>query len=527
MAELATDLVNAVGGADHGRSAEQQQAAQPRSAVAKLEDAGELIPHARKHLARATGPKGQHSVKLADLFPEPDWHRVSLIRGAECAAHLFMLYDSLATSPRAGHSFGVWPGDWRRGYEEGIALVREFFVQATTVELAKQDCEWMAAKFGETPESIVKNRKVADVLPYWSVLQGHRKASPFGRLTLRQRELARWLPKLGWPESDIACKTCIVPVKLTSGWAIAQIKGNSYHIVRRQLPDEAAAVAACMDEARQRLDTAARLKHRQSSTTDDRIGPDVRQDRDISAEDIMREFSLRGIQFGDSVPQAERQAWMNHLYEALCDLAEVVQLPRRWVGLGGLAIAVGARGVGSAMAHYEPDLRVINFTRMNGAGSLAHEWFHGLDHRFGKRLASSASLIATHWPIDDVTDPFYRRVQKVFDRLRETSLESEFRKQALRIEGLPRTRKGYWASLPELGARSFEAWVEDRLTQLERSSPYLVSGTRVEDHEANPKFSPYPPAPERHRFAACYGALAELFKGLEPKQARVVAEAPV
>ena len=101
--------------------------------VEGLEDAGELIPHARKHLARATGPKGQHSVKLADLFPEPDWHRVSLIRGAECAAHLFMLYDSLATSPRAGHSFGVSPSEWRRGYEEGIALVREFFVQATNV----------------------------------------------------------------------------------------------------------------------------------------------------------------------------------------------------------------------------------------------------------------------------------------------------------------------------------------------------------------------------------------------------------
>ncbi|HNU09577.1 MAG TPA: hypothetical protein PKO33_17545, partial [Pyrinomonadaceae bacterium] len=60
------------------------------------------------------------------------------------------------------------------------------------------------------------------------------------------------------------------------------------------------------------------------------------------------------------------------------------------LSLGGqLAIAFGARGHGggftggSAAAHYEPDRAVFNLTRLNGAGSAAHEWFHALDHYFG------------------------------------------------------------------------------------------------------------------------------------------------
>ena len=519
MLEVAPDRVDDGGVApasDGPQPQQEQRGAQARQA-AKLEDAGELIPLARKHLARATGRRGQDSVKLADLFPEPDWHRVSLMRGAECAAWLAMLYDSLAKSPRAG-GYNASPADWHKAYEDGIALVREFFVQATTLELAKQSTEWMAARFGETAKTICQ-RKVMEVLPYWAVMPGQRRAYPLGRMTLRQYQLALWLPKLGWPESDLALKTCMVPFKSKAGWEIGQIKGDGYYPLQANLPDETAAIAACLREARQLLDTVAKLKQRKSSATAERIGPDVRQGKDISAEDIMREFTVRGVQFGDSVPQAERRAWINHLYEALCDLAEVTQLPRRWVGLGGLAIAIGARGVGSAMAHYEPGLRVINFTRMNGAGSLAHEWMRGLDHRFGKRLVNETSLIEANWSNETVNDPFYRGVARTFQGLKDTIRNSEFMQQAWRIEELPRARKSYWASWPELGARSFEAWVEDRLAQMERSSPYLVSGTRVTDHEENPKYSPYPPAAERARLAECYAELAELFKGLEPKKA--------
>src|SRR3546814_17945201 len=51
---------------------------------------------------------------------------------------------------------------------------------------------------------------------------------------------------------------------------------------------------------------------------------------------------------------------------------------------GSLGVAVGARGSGKAAAHYEPGRRVVNVTRMSGAGSLAHAFAHALDHASGE-----------------------------------------------------------------------------------------------------------------------------------------------
>ena len=59
---------------------------------------------------------------------------------------------------------------------------------------------------------------------------------------------------------------------------------------------------------------------------------------------------------------------------------------------GTLAIAFGARGSGNAAAHYEPLRTVINLTKMHGAGSLAHEWWHGLDDYLGTKMGTKGML---------------------------------------------------------------------------------------------------------------------------------------
>ena len=60
-----------------------------------------------------------------------------------------------------------------------------------------------------------------------------------------------------------------------------------------------------------------------------------------------------------------------------------------------LAIAFGARGRSGALAHYEPGRQVINLTKMKGAGSLAHEWGHALDHSLGTMLKCRTYLSVT------------------------------------------------------------------------------------------------------------------------------------
>lgn len=94
-------------------------------------------------------------------------------------------------------------------------------------------------------------------------------------------------------------------------------------------------------------------------------------------------FGFRGVQFGNWQNQTERQALMNAAYEGMMDLADVLGVDPKILSLNGeLGLAFGARGKGlsGARAHYEMAYTVINLTKLKGAGSLAHEWMHALDH---------------------------------------------------------------------------------------------------------------------------------------------------
>ncbi|PEB54617.1 hypothetical protein COO03_05085 [Bacillus sp. AFS098217] len=98
-------------------------------------------------------------------------------------------------------------------------------------------------------------------------------------------------------------------------------------------------------------------------------------------EELVSMFGLKGLQFGHYCGEQYAKEHIMHVSEALHDLAQVLGLPPEYMGLGGrLGLAIGARGSGTALAHYEPSTKVINLTRDNGVGALCHEWLHALDH---------------------------------------------------------------------------------------------------------------------------------------------------
>jgi hypothetical protein len=122
-----------------------------------------------------------------------------------------------------------------------------------------------------------------------------------------------------------------------------------------------------------------------------RKGPE-RRTRDADAAMFQEAFGFRGVEFGnwmrDGGTESERQEVLNHAFDGLHDLAALLDIPPKAISLNGdLALAFGARGHGltGAKAHYERDYAVINLTKMAGAGSLAHEWFHALDHYLGRQ----------------------------------------------------------------------------------------------------------------------------------------------
>ena len=168
---------------------------------------------------------------------------------------------------------------------------------------------------------------------------------------------------------------------------------KGYSILQTNFESREAALKWVQDFARQRSKggkvrfTPPQLEHVR------RTGPDIRSGQEITGQHYLETFGFRGGAFGNWMNQNDRQASLNMGFEALKDLASALQISDKDIAYQGtLAIAFGARGSGNAAAHYEPLRKVINLTKMHGAGSLAHEWWHGFDDYLGTRMGAKGFL---------------------------------------------------------------------------------------------------------------------------------------
>lgn len=221
-----------------------------------------------------------------------------------------------------------------------------------------------------------------------------------------------------------------------------------------------------------------------------RTGEEHREnDRHISGEDILESFKLRGGQFGNWTNQNDRQTSMDMCFDAFRDLAVALDIAYEDIALkqsndartNSLAIAFGARGHSSALAHYEPVENVINLTKMNGAGSLAHEWGHALDTYIKAECGLKATMTATKaqkymashcYPKDN---PFNEVVAAM--NMKEVDGErvaTDYYKESKETDGnYSSTDNGYWRSNCEMFARAFACYVHDKLAEKGIRSDYL------------------------------------------------------
>lgn len=115
-----------------------------------------------------------------------------------------------------------------------------------------------------------------------------------------------------------------------------------------------------------------------------RKGPEYRTEQ-ITGEELIREFGIRGGEFGHWMSDADSMESLNRCYESFRDLARILDVsPKSLSFHGKLAIGFGSRGHSAAAAHYETARQVINLTKYRGQGALCHEWAHALDHTIGQ-----------------------------------------------------------------------------------------------------------------------------------------------
>ena len=210
-----------------------------------------------------------------------------------------------------------------------------------------------------------------------------------------------------------------------------------------------------------------------------RTGP-ARRAGPVTEAYLAETFGLRAIEYGNWVKDADRQAMLDLAFDSLSDMAAALDVPTEAMGFHGqLALALGARGRGgNAAAHYEPGRRVINLTKTMGAGTLAHEWSHALDHWLVYRNEPGSPVLATtrrighaaHNADSTTSDPAMRLLKAFQDTLRlrsqaaasaETSPD-RFVTQMLESHLLAPTG----AMTPPEAARVVSAWVREAVIPL-------------------------------------------------------------
>jgi len=260
-----------------------------------------------------------------------------------------------------------------------------------------------------------------------------------------------------------------------------------------------------------------------------------------------RDFGLAEVDFGNYANQDERKFHLQRAHEAMFDLADVIGFEPGQLSLAGVAkrssadtqplsIAFGARSRGGkASAHYEAasvDMKgrpapIINITKFQGGGTLAHEWGHFLDNMLARAHRPSGEafafdhfaskghtgtlpapvtealdgvMVAMRGPVHDhnrrvkALESAYKaaRQSKDTDAIRRVGAEirdayraeakagvSMYYRHAFALDGTKNPEKaGYWATPHEMFARAFEAYTQDKLEDGGRRSSYLVDGTR-------------------------------------------------
>ncbi|EAA0680660.1 hypothetical protein DKP45_16275 [Salmonella enterica subsp. diarizonae] len=234
-----------------------------------------------------------------------------------------------------------------------------------------------------------------------------------------------------------------------------------------------------------------------------KVRPD-RREGDVTPEKFSDAFGFRGVQFGNYVEGPRRQSDLNRAYDSLIDMADVLKVPAKALSLNGrLGLAFGARGKGgknAAAAHYEPGQVAINLTKGNGAGSLAHEWFHALDNYFGQHDVAKDGNVASGDRFMTARDtrgslyqpeayPVREEAYDAFMGVVKAINNSGMRRRSLLLDDV--RSKPYWSTDIEMAARAFERYVLDKAKSAGVENDFLVNLRKADDH-GSPDTYAYP-----------------------------------
>lgn len=195
----------------------------------------------------------------------------------------------------------------------------------------------------------------------------------------------------------------------------------------------------------------------------------------IDIRAILEKYKLKGFEFGRYVNNEDRYDFVIATKDSLKDLAWLLKTENLGINYK-IGIAFGARGRGGhAIAHYEPELNMINLTRDKGGQSMAHEYGHALDYNIGmyvdqNRLypALSAGRSMAKFPEKNTGDTCRLLMRKL---IREIKMTDSYKRL--------KDESDYWHYNTEVFARYFEQWCCYRLREAGKANGFLAKSWSV------------------------------------------------
>lgn len=524
--------------------------------VTEIEDFGEKIVGARKDMGsfyqKEITDDDISNQPLSKIWPKKD---IDAIENKQTAALATVLRGTIPSKPRKGYKLNNWVAQVKnaRGIMQQIlsddTLVDQFIEQMTKVK-GLQTTGYHAQLLSAIDQDQWARVTAVDHRPYYAIQNDDGSTSPDMSFDVTIDKRRHVIPTENKQISEVVGKVnellsgeVKAPTLKFDLYSRGRGDKRSYFITQAsdkdktaliEFNDRDAARAFLRDNNNELSELWNQHKEKvnvkktdtRSRQNRERIGPDHRSGQDVTTEQFMEAFGLRGGQFGNWVKQGanskERQGMLNDAYDAFMDLAGVLNIPPEAIGLGGkLGMSFGARGKGAAMAHYEPSQVVINLTKTKGAGTLAHEWFHALDHHFTsfrdsparnkeredtyitykpepsmmytpqkgrgyliskpaleKRRAKSDDPMydAKNWAPDPNHPEGVRpKVEEAFADLVNALNDSPMKERANTID--KGATDGYWSRIIELAARAFESYVINKLGKQGSRSDFLANVT--------------------------------------------------
>ncbi|WP_261373103.1 LPD38 domain-containing protein, partial [Yersinia bercovieri] len=562
--------IEAVGKGYGVRLPAPEPAHQAKKSDAKIDDFGEELKGAAKHQwgQLAESMKADHDIEeikkqpLSKLFPHPDYSKMheSGIE-ADKLALLATLRSIIPTKPHSPYKVNQW-AEQVKGVRDivntlmggyiSVADIKAHFQRSKTTLNAVANKVDLISQF--KPEQMAEASKYSIRSGHYTYFDGksypggktlYELVAPKGvKVNISAGSMSELLPKAkAFIETQLnsdkgetapnqakleiytrrADKSVFIGYKGAMGVLPLKAGFKNPAEARAYLAENRAEIEAKLDKLRK-----VSREEQRKATNEPRTGIERRKGN-VTPEQFSDAFGFRGVQFGNYVEGPRRQSELNDAYDALIDMAELLNVPPKALSLNGeLGLAFGARGKGGAKAHYEPGQVVINLTKGNGAGSLAHEWFHALDNYFGtydvhgeaSGKRSSEFMTDRKRPRYDfsggkrqeITHPVRQEVHDAFKSAVDKVTHSGMMARAALLDGS--RSKAYWTTKLEMSARAFERYLLDKAQSQGITNDYLVNLRKADEH-ANPETYAYPTEAELNN--GVRQAFDHLFQTLKTK----------